>query len=395
MNNERRIFSIILAASVFFSLMQMNNRRREKNNSSNPSITISESAESIASNIYTDKDNNIIFLDILNDNNYHSIGEDNQYTLYNNTKVYIKDKDTISKELSFDKSIIVTVLEENDHYAKISLSDGTIGYVEKQLLIKCPKLTNYQYEIINDYKTKITNQLAYLYNNDGSYAGYLDANTICNAVANNGEYTLITLANGDSAFISSQYLTNASKQINGYGLVVNDTILYLDKELQKPEKYIKAKSIVKVIITDNNYACVLNEETGETRYIQLSTLRDDFILIDLEDQKIDCYLDYNLAGSWCTRTGKDTTPTEEGLFDIDAKAADWEFTTFPGSYAKHWIPFNYGQGIHDLVGDDEENYGNELYHHKGSHGCVRVPNEASEFVYDNYREGDMVLVRRK
>jgi lipoprotein-anchoring transpeptidase ErfK/SrfK len=47
------------------------------------------------------------------------------------------------------------------------------------------------------------------------------------------------------------------------------------------------------------------------------------------------------------------------------------------------------------VGDDEWNYGDQTYHEYGSHGCVRVPREASEFVYNNYEVGDMVLVRKK
>ena len=72
-----------------------------------------------------------------------------------------------------------------------------------------------------------------------------------------------------------------------------------------------------------------------------------------------------------------------------------KFTTYRGSYASYWILINeYGEGIHDLIGDDEQNYGNEAYHEYGSHGCIRVPKEASKYVYENYDVGDMVLVHK-
>ena len=386
MNKEikRRISSLALATSLLLSGCGINNENTKE--SSKIELTTNE-------NYYISKDGKHISLDTLNDSNYVSIFEDNKYTLYYKTAVYIKEENKIIDELSFDKSIIVTVLEMNNECAMIELPDGTIGYVKKDLLIKCPSLNKYNYEIVTDYKEKITTTLTYLYNGDGIYAGYVDANTKCNAVATNGEYTLITLENGISAFISSSTLINVNKRIDGYAIVNNNTIMYMDKELQIPYKYIDASSIVKVLYINDNYACIY--DNSETRYINISDLNKDYIIVDLDEQQITCYLDYHLAGSWGTRTGKNTTPTHTGFFDIDAKAKDWEFTTFPGSYAKYWMPINGGEGIHDLVGDDEANYGNEAYKEHGSHGCIRVPAAASEFVYDNYDVGDMVLVRKK
>ena len=45
--------------------------------------------------------------------------------------------------------------------------------------------------------------------------------------------------------------------------------------------------------------------------------------------------------------------------------------------------------------ESNKNYGNEAYHIYGSHGCIRVPVEASEFIYNTSPVGTMVLVNRK
>ena len=402
MNKEikKRIVTSVLATSILLSGCGMKRKNVDVSKQSSVNQEYSQTDASYVNTdddtqLYIDSNGECILLNVLNDENYVNVCEDNKYTLYYNTIVYIKDGNRIIEELKFDRNQIVTLLEENSRYAKICFNDGTVGYVEKELLIKCPNLNKYNYEVVTEYKEKFAVELTYLYKSDGSYAGYIKRDTRCNAVATNGEYTLITLDNGKNAFVSSSSLVSVNKQINGYGIIIKDTVIYLDKELTMPFRYIYASDIVKVSFAQDGYACVLTDKNDEIGYIDINNLAKDYIIVDLDEQKMDCYLNYYLEGSWYTRTGKDATPTIPGFFDIDSKAKDWEFTTFPGSFANYWIPINKGQGIHDLIGDDEANYGDDAYKENGSHGCIRVPVSGSEFVYNNYHEGDMVLVRKK
>ena len=329
---------------------------------------------------------------IFNEDNFIVINEDNKYTIYPNSIVYLKN----GSEEIIGNYQIVNVIGINNKYAKIELGDGTIGFVRKESLIKCPNLNRYNYEVLTDYKDKIVTELSYLYNSEGMYIGNVDVDVKCKAVATNGEYTLIILKDGKSAFISSNVLMNEIIQINGYGIVNNDGIFYLDKELTILDNNINAGQLVRVLFINGDCACISINDNNEVRYINVLDLNKNFIVVDLDLQRMDCYLDYKLSGSWGTRTGKNITPTHSGLFDIDDKFKDFEFTSFPGCYAKYWMPINeYEEGIHDLVGDDEANYGNYAYQLDGSHGCIRVPREGSKFVYDNYQEGDLVLVRKK
>ena len=252
-----------------------------------------------------------------------------------------------------------------------------------------------KYEVITENKERVLNSVAAVYDSSGYLKGYKNTDEKCTIVASNGEFALVTFEDGTDGFVYLNTLSNTVTQINGYALVKNDTNLYADKNFTQIVKEISANDIVFVCHKSDEYIAVGDFTNQKINYMKPNNIDKDFIVIDISSQRMDCYLDYQLENSYPTRTGKDSTPTHEGSFDIDWKAENWEFKNYPGSYANYWIPINeYGEGIHDLVGDDEQNYGNKAYQLNGSHGCIRVPSEASKFVYDNYEVGDMVLVRK-
>ena len=253
------------------------------------------------------------------------------------------------------------------------------------------------FETIDDNKETSLASNTDLYDSDGTILCNLYENQLCIKIATNGKYTFISLPNGTTGFVLSSALMNNYQKIDGQGFIGQGTNLYYDKEFTNLAYTVTDyDQIFYVDFTTDDYAGVFDDSGRELMYVRPSELAKDYIIVDLDSQQMDCYLDYKLVGSWGTRTGKNTSPTHPGAFDIDWKAKDWEFTTYPGSHAKYWIPINeYGEGIHDLIGDDEQNYGNYAYQLDGSHGCIRVPAAASEFVYNNYEVGDMVLVRKK
>ena len=288
----------------------------------------------------------------------------------------------------------VIVLKSNNDFSLIQTENGYTFYVKNQDLYEIPNLKNSNYETVLENKDMFANKNTNIYDNNGFIIYTLFASEKCNAVANNQEYTLITLDNGIEGFIKNEDLSKVLKKLNTYAYTNYDTNIYSDKELLHPIYSIDASQLVYVNEIDETYAKINNSDL----FIKLSDitiLNGKFIDIDLGDQSISCYLDNEKTNTWGTRTGRDGKETHTGAFDIDWKAYDWEFTTYRGSYASYWIPINeYGEGIHDLIGDDEQNYGNEAYHEYGSHGCIRVPKEASKYVYENYDVGDMVLVHK-
>ena len=110
-------------------------------------------------------------------------------------------------------------------------------------------------------------------------------------------------------------------------------------------------------------------------------------------------------------SGKQSTPSDIGYFDIDWKERN-TYLTGPGysSYVDYWMPFNGGEGLHDAEYhtdyDEDGNYvrdhgwrsngefGGDTYQYNGSHGCINLPNEAAKNIYDNVETGTMVLVKK-
>ena len=290
----------------------------------------------------------------------------------------------------------VTLLKRNNEYSMVRL-DGleynNIVFVPSNNVYEKAELYNTDY--YEDNCKMITTTKTNIYDNEGRIISNIEPCTHVNVLYKNNEYAYFK--NEDNAgYISLNDLKIELDETNRYAYTKNDTNIYLDYNLSNVAYTLPQNSLVYVLESRDGVSYVYTLYSNVfMKSSDLELLDYKFIDIDLTDQRIDCYLNNELAGTWGTRSGKDSTPSHTGVYDIDYMAKDFEFTTFRGSYAKYWIPYSEnGEGIHDLIGDDEENYGNEAYHTYGSHGCIRVPKDASEFVYNNYEPGDMVLVHK-
>lgn len=395
--NKKAIFSIALAGSIMMGAHACGNTNKDtKDSEDNLSIQTTDVIEIQDNTMYIDKNNQMIDFGVLNESEYKDIEGDNRYTILPGANIYYTDDYNITDDEIVRDSFMVNVIKSNDTYSYCLFPNNTYGYVNNNSLIKCANLCNGEYIMVENNKEDILSTNAYLYNKNGLYIDYLYENQICNVIATNGEYTLISLSDGREGYILNKSLTNNHRQINGYGYIRSGRKIYSDTDFTNVACSIEDDQVVQVLYMNEKYVEILASNSSDIMYVRSTDLESNFIVINLNTQIMDCYLDYQIAGSWRTRTGKDSIPTNVGADDIDWKATDWEFIDYPGSHAQYLIVFNKdGQAIHDLVGDDEWNYGDQTYHQYGSHGCVRVPREASEFVYNNYEVGDMVLVRKK
>ena len=74
------------------------------------------------------------------------------------------------------------------------------------------------------------------------------------------------------------------------------------------------------------------------------------------------------------------------------------------------MPYNDGEGLHDAEYhtkyDKNGNYvkdhgwrsydefGTNIYHSNGSHGCINLPNQTAKEIYNNVEVGNKVLVKK-
>ncbi len=298
----------------------------------------------------------------------------------------------------------VLVIETDGTYALIEFKSGERGYLLMDDLIESENKVNRYTYIKPDAK--------FYYKNPGCDYEELD-----DEYYKGGCITYLFYIDGEYAYVGDYYCReNYFVKVKDLDLNYNITDVsaygYVSKDTNMNSKIDGTGVITSVDDFDlywiwyncGDYSYVYNVKSKEYGYIktdELKTLSGCFYYVDIDAQRVYYYDDhdgryYTVSHEWPMRSGNDANPSHEGAFDIDWKAKDFAFTTHPGAYAKYWIPFSeYDEGFHDLVGDDEENYGDESYHTIGSLGCFRVPVKASEFIYNTSPVGTMVLVNRK
>ncbi len=189
-------------------------------------------------------------------------------------------------------------------------------------------------------------------------------------------------------------------EINAYHYVSKNAYLFGDTSFNNPGTLIEEYQKVYVISSSADWSYVMTDD-GEYGYMEPYLLyllpNDYFVEIDVSDQTTTLYYEQKPIFSTPCVTGKDETPSDYGYFDIDDKA---EGTYLSGInshgnpysvYVDYWMPYNYGEGLHDAPWQNGH-YGDKTYYHTGgSEGCDNMPPEAAKYIYDKVNVGTMVL----
>lgn len=143
-------------------------------------------------------------------------------------------------------------------------------------------------------------------------------------------------------------------------------------------------------------------EDGSYGYIEsyyFTPIENTYIEVDIEDQMLYFYIDNELVLSSSIVTGKDDTPTYCGYFHIFYKEYDAVLTSYTYGYetpVTYWMAFDGNIGFHDAWWRD--NFGGQIYQLDGSHGCVNLPYNIAEYLFENtwtnYDDGTKVLVHK-
>lgn len=118
-----------------------------------------------------------------------------------------------------------------------------------------------------------------------------------------------------------------------------------------------------------------------------------FVIVDLSEQRLYMYNNDELYYVIPVTTGKDSTPSDIGLFEIYSKQTDVYLTGDDyRTFVKYWMPYNWGEGLHDASWRSV--FGTESYKTSGSHGCVNMPPYIADDIYKNVSVGTKVLVHK-
>ncbi len=212
----------------------------------------------------------------------------------------------------------------------------------------------------------------------------------------NGWYEVIL--NGKRAYVCGDYVdTDECEMItnNVYKIVTakHDSFLYQERDCINPITTVPQYEIGYVYNSGDNYYLVSTPNgDGYVKKGDFKSLGDGAVVVDVSEQTIALFKDggYYLTGA-CV-TGKNTTPTSIGLFQIRTKMQDYDMVKY-GVHVDYWMPFTEdGQGLHDASW--RHSFGGDIYKKKGSHGCVNLPTELAREIYNNVEKGDKVLIKR-
>ena len=73
--------------------------------------------------------------------------------------------------------------------------------------------------------------------------------------------------------------------------------------------------------------------------------------------------------------------------------ADAEGSNSYSVKVKYWMPFYNGQGLHDATFRNE--FGGDIYKKNGSHGCINLPFDAAETIYNNIWIGVPIVIYKE
>lgn len=129
-------------------------------------------------------------------------------------------------------------------------------------------------------------------------------------------------------------------------------------------------------------------------------LGDSYVEIDLTNQKVWLYIDGKEILETDCVSGLLTDPgrkTPDGIYGLAYKQSpsvlrgpqrpdgsfEWE------SPVTYWMPFNGGIGLHDA--NWRSVFGGNINSYNGSHGCINLPTDAAQTIYQNIESGFPII----
>ena len=158
--------------------------------------------------------------------------------------------------------------------------------------------------------------------------------------------------------------------------------------------------------TDDLYLVKTNEYIGYVKEENLEELSGTFVVVDISSQEVKLYSDNELLLTTPVVTGKPSTPSDQGLFEIyDISGPRYLIGPNYKSYVDVMMKYNGGEGLHDAEYHEHEDgfkhgwrgkeeFGGETYLTDGSHGCINMLREDVMTVKDYVEIGTKVLVKQ-
>lgn len=270
--------------------------------------------------------------------------------------------------------------------------------------------TNIEHELRNDIAIT-TSRLNFRKqpNIDSERILTFEENTELQVLAETDNGWLLVKSNNVLGYVSKEYTISMYEMLNNiYPDLVEDMtlqkVVYATQDLNvRSGNSIETEAIdllerlesVRVYGEFGDWYLIMtnNHTFGFVHKVYTKELDEEFVIVDLDQQKLYLYNGTDQYIQTPVTTGKDSTPSDKGLFKIYYKSRntpligdDYNVTV------DYWMNYNNGEGLHDASWRSV--FGTNSYHTNGSHGCINIPPHLADDVYEYTQIGTKVLVHK-
>lgn len=312
----------------------------------------------------------------------------------------INKNEVVERVLSFDNGW--DLIKYNDMY----------GYVSREYVsdIYTERVQEEHFMEVDIIKTTSKVNFRLEPNLEAKKIGSISKGELIDVIAKTENNWYLVSYNGTIGYVCGDYVTSLKNEVES--LYPNYSITNLSlanvcyttsgvnvrtgpsMDYQKIDSLSKYESAL-VLGEYNGWYLILNHD-GVYGFVDKSFTKkidNTFVIIDLSEQHLWLYDEDNVLLQTDIVTGKPGSSTNIGLFKIFSKQRDRYLTGRDyKAYVNYWMPFDGGIGLHDASW--RKNFGGNIYLKNGSHGCVNMPSDKAEELYENVSVGTKVLVHK-
>lgn len=335
---------------------------------------------------------------------------------------YVKSKVNLNIRLddSIESKKIGLINKDETVERVLSLDNGwdlikyhdMFGYVSREFVLDTDvsKVQDEHFKDIDIIRTTSQVNFRLEPNLDGKKIGSIPKGELIDTIAKTLNNWYLVSYNGTIGYVCGDYVTSLRDETQSLypNYPINDlslaNVCYTTSgvnirtgpslDYQKISSLSKYESAL-ILGEYNGWYLILNHDNiiGFVDKQYTKKIDNTFVIIDLSEQHLWLYDEDNMLLQTDIVTGKPGSSTNIGLFKIFSKQRNRYLTGSDyKAYVNYWMPFDGGIGLHDATW--RKSFGGNIYLRNGSHGCVNMPLDKAEELYEEVKVGTKVLVHK-
>lgn len=315
---------------------------------------------------------------------------------------------------------VVRLLSGSNGYELVKVNNY-IGFVDSNFILDVDSdcVLEYEYDLYNDVVLTTTDlNFRCEPNTDSEIIRTFRINTELEVLARVNNNWLLVNYNGTLGYVNKNYTLSLldklrvnypewnleSLNFNKVVYVNTDELNIRDGaglEFDRINKLEKLESVRVIDEIGDWYFVMTNDyEFGYINGDYTVEMKNIFVVVDLGEQRLYLYNNSTLLCVASITSGKDSSPSDKGLFAIWYMGTNEEIV--PGHLVDYSMMYNSSmEALHDAerwrsefgMHTDEEKM-LKKYRYNGSNGCINMKNEDAGLVYNNVNIGTKVLVHK-